>query len=122
MMGEAQVAREPFGRDAPVGLSADDPRQRLSRPDHRREQSARGQAVAKFEAVGDQALDPEMPRQRPHDVVEPLTDQYDARAARLRLLQVRHPVGLQLRLEDVVEILFAEKVQTVATHAAQQGV
>src|SRR5262245_1320081 len=94
VIGEAKVSREPFGRDSPVGPSADDPRQRLPRPDHRREQTACGQAVAEFVAVGDQSLDLEIPRQRPHDVVEPLTDQHNPGPARLRLLQVRQPVGL----------------------------
>src|SRR4030095_10013493 len=122
VMREAQIAREPFRRDAPVGFSADDPRQRLSGPNHRREQPACGQAVAEFEAVGYQTLGPKMLGQRPHDVVESLTDQYDAGGARLRFLQFRHAVWLQLRHENVVKILFAEKVQTVATHAAQQGV
>ena len=119
---EAQVPGELLARDSAVGIAAQKPRQGTPRADDRVEQTAGGAPLAKFETVCEQAFDTKIPRQRTHHVVEALADQHDGLAHRERFLQLFHASALELRPQDIVEILFAEKVKAVAADAAEQRV
>src|SRR5260370_29978762 len=119
---EAQVPGELLARDCAVGIAAQKPGQGPPRADDRLEQTASGAPLAKFETVCEQALDTKMPRQRTHHVVEALADQHDGLARRERLLQLFHACALELRLQNIVKILFAEKIKAVAADAAEQRV
>src|SRR3989454_3163226 len=119
---EAQVPGELLARDSAVGIAAQKPGQGTPRADDRLEQTAGGAPLAKFETVCEQAFDTKIPRQRTHHVVEALADQDDGLARRERLLQLFHASALELRLQNIVEMLFAEKVKAVAADAAEQCV
>src|SRR5216684_5206891 len=111
-----------FPWDSPVGAATGDPGQRTARTHDRVKQPARRLAVAKFEAVRDKRLDSEMVRQRPKNVFEKLPDQDDALAVAYCFEQVFGGLAAQLRLQDVVKVLFAEKIQAIAADPPQQNV
>ena len=57
--------------------------------------------------------------QRAKNVFEQLPDQYDMSSFARRSDDLFHGPLPQLRLQHVVEILFAEQVQAVAAHASE---
>lgn len=85
------------------------------------EQPPGRQAFPEFKAVGNQALDAQMLRKRAHDVVEALADEHDPFAVRQGALKLFDALRPQPRLQDVFEVLFAEKVKTVLADATQDG-
>ena len=85
-------------------------------------QSAGSGAVAKFQAVGDDALDSEVLGQRAHHVLERLADQNHVGAGFHKLLHCPNTFWLQARLELVLEIFFSQQVQTIPGYAAQDCV
>ena len=60
-----------------------------------------------------------MLRQRTHNVIETLADQNDVVAAGNRFVQQGNSARFQPRLQRVFEKLFAQQVQAIATHSAQ---
>ena len=72
--------------------------------------------------IGDERLHAEVVRQRAHDVVEQLADEHDALAAAHGFEQLLARVFAQIRLQHVLKIFFAEQIEPVAAHPAQQRV
>ena len=79
-------------------------------------------AVAKFHAIGDERLNAKVARQRTHDVVEQLPDQHNPLPAANRFQQFLARFLAQIRLQHVLKIFFAEQIEAVAAHPAQQRV
>ncbi len=116
------MAGQRFGSAAAVGHVLAERSKSAAGTNHWIKQSAGGGAVAKFQAVGDDALDSEVLRQRTHHVLERLADQNHVGAGFHKLLHCPNTFWLQARLELVLKILFSQKVQTVAGYAAQDCV
>ena len=74
-LGRAEIADQTFRGSPAIGPGASDAGEQASRADHRFQQAAGGNAVAKFQPVGDQPLHSQMLRQRTHDMFQPLAHQ-----------------------------------------------
>ena len=110
-----------LGGDFPIRFCVEK-RQWPARTNHRIQQPPGGHAVAKLQPVGHQSVDSQVLRQRAHDVVQALADQNHLAVLVHPFAQLGHTLRPQLRLEDVLEILFPQQVQPVAANASQQGV
>src|SRR5712692_2406407 len=119
---KAECASQFLRWNPAIGTAAGQERQGASGTNNRLKQPPSGEAVAEFEAVGHQPLDAEEIRQGPHYVVQSLADQDDLAVGSHPFLELPHALRFELRLQDIVKILLAQQVETVATYSTQQGV
>src|SRR5579862_3336049 len=112
---QSEVSQKAGRWNTPVGAAFKGPRDWTPRPNHRIEQTARGDSIAEFEPVGNQAGYTEVMRQGPHHVVEALADEHYVLRALFRHTgaQTLYPFRLQLLLKDVFEIFLAQRIQAV---------
>ena len=122
MFFESQVTKQLPGTEGPSCLAAPENRQRPPRTYDRVEQTAGGNTIAELQPVGHNSFDPQVLRQRPHDVIQALADEDDLPILGHPFAQLRHAFAAELTLQHVLEVFFAEQIQTVAAHAAQQRV
>ena len=122
LLRPAKLAQQLFAGNAAVRRAAGDPREGPARTHDGIQQPAGCPAIAKFQAVGNEGLHSEMMGERPKYVLKQLPDQDDARSAANRFDQFLHGLAAQLRLQHVVKILFAKKIEPIAAHASQQRV
>src|SRR5208282_6450478 len=118
---KAEIAQEPAACGSAVRAAACEPREWSARPNHGLDQSSRGDALAEVQAIAQDSIHAKMNRQRTHDVVQPLADQNHFAPVRQHLLQVLDAALLQARLQDIFEIFLAQKIETIATHAAKHS-
>ncbi len=93
----------------PSALRSKAQRDRAPRANHRVKQATRGNSLAEFEPVRNQARNAEIVRQRPHYMVEPLADEHHILRALFRHAgaQAFNALRLQLLFQDVFEIFLA---------------
>ena len=119
---EPEVLQQLFSADAAVRIFAQRKCQRAARTHDRVEQPPGGNSVAKFQPVGHQLLDAQVPCQRPHHMIESLAHQHHLPVLFHPLAQHLQPFGFELRLQNVVEVFLPQQVQPIASHSAQQRV
>ena len=119
---QIQFARKAIRFALTIGSGTSDAGKQASRTNHRREQTSCGNSVAKVEAVDQQPLHSQELSQGTHHVIESLAYQHDFCTSRLQFLEVSHAIGLQVRLQLVLEVLVAEKVEPVTADAPQDAV
>ena len=119
---EAKHLDQLFARKAAVRLAFGEARERAARANHGIEQAARGDALAKIQAIGNEARDAQMLRKRTHDVVQALAHQNNFAARRHRFVQFGYAARFQSRLQKIFEEFLAEQVQAVAAHSSQHCV
>ena len=119
---EAEDGDQLFARKAAIGLAFGEARKRAARTNHGIEQAARGDAFAKIQAIGNEARNAQMLRERAHDVVEALAHQNNFAARRHGFVQLGDAALFQPRLQKIFEEFLAEQVQAVAAHSAQHSV
>ena len=81
-----------------------------------------GMAISKFQTIGDKRIDAEVLGQWTHNMVERLTHQHNPLASAHRIQQLFGSLFANLWLEDVMEIFFAQQIQTVQADTTQQRV
>src|SRR5208282_122791 len=106
----------------PIRRTAGQPRERTARADHRLEQTPRGYAVAELQAVADEALRAEILRHGPQNMFQELSDQDDTFATAHGIHQLLHGFLPHYRLQDILKILLAKKIQAVARDSPQHTV
>src|SRR5271155_3926268 len=83
---EAQIPHQLFARDVSIRFASSNLGEPAPGPDHRFEQAACCAPIAKIEPVRNNALDAQVVRQRPHDVIEALAYEDHVLASRHRFL------------------------------------
>ena len=78
-------------------------------------------SIAKFHAIGDEAFGGKVLSHGPEDVLEELADQNHALATADRINQFLHSVAAHAGLQLILKVFLAEKIQTVACDATQNG-
>ena len=122
LLRPAKLVQKFFAGDMAVGLATGDPRQRSARAHNGIEEPAGGFAIAKFQAIRDEKIHAKMVRQWTKDVFQELANQDDAFAVANRFDQLLSSLAAQLRLQDIVKVLFAEEVEAIAADAPKQCV
>src|SRR2546427_9796783 len=122
MFFESQVTKQLLGAEAPSCLAAPENCQRPPGTYNRVEQTAGGNTIAELQPVGHNSFDPQVLRQRPHDVIQALADEDDLPVLSDPFAQLRHAFAPELMLQLVLEVFFAEQIQAVAAHTAQEHV
>jgi hypothetical protein len=108
--------------DATVGVAAREPRNPTSRVHDRFEQASRRVLIPHFEPVGDEAVDAEVPCQRPHDDIQPLADENDRALLLHHAPQALDAGPLQVRLQEGLEVLHTQDLEPITAHATKRHV
>src|SRR6267378_95818 len=116
----AKLAEQFLARNTAVGGATGDPCERPARADDGIQQSPGGLAVSIFQTVRNEGLDTEMKSQRAKNTFKELPDKNDALTAAYRFDQFPGGLAAQLGLQNIVEILFAKKIQPITADAAEQ--
>src|SRR5712692_5790735 len=98
LAGEVQIADQPFRVPPSVRPDASDSCEQSPRPNDRLQQPPGRDAVAKLQPIRNQPLYPEMLRQRPHHMVQALTDKHDARPGIHQRINLPNSIRLEIRL------------------------
>ena len=104
-----------------IGPLSREPPEGVPWPNHGIEKAPRRNAISKFKVIGDEQAHIEVPGERPHEVVQSLAHQDDRANLFLPLLQTGDALGLQLPLQNILKVLLAQEVQTVASDAREQS-
>ena len=95
---------------------------RSPRPDHRVEQTSGGNAVTKFQTVGNDALHPKMLSQRNHDVIQRLADQNHIGPGLQQFPYLLRSSLFEVRFQFVLEVFLAQQIEPVSGHPAKNRV
>jgi len=122
LLRPAELAEQSLARNTSVSGAARNPGERPARANDGIHQSSGGLAVSKFQAVGNERVDPKMIGQRAKNAFKELPDKNDSLTAANRFDQFLDGLAAQLRLQNVEEVFLAEEIQSIAADAAEQGV
>ena len=89
---------------------------------YRTQQSPRRHSIPKIEPVCNNPAHSQMPRQRPHHMLQPLTHEHHIGACGLQSLQLPHSLLLKQRLQLVFEFFFAQQIKPVTSDSAEDSV
>ena len=117
-----EMAGKSFGSAAAIRHIVVERRKKSARPDHWVEQPAGGNAVAKFQTVGDDALHPKMLSQRNHDVIQRLANQNHICPGLHQFPYLLRAPALEVRFQFVLEVFLAEQIEPIPGHPAKDGV
>ena len=101
-----------------IGAGGQYPGKKSPGPDDRRQQAPGGDAIAKFQTVGDDPLDAQMLGQWAGDVIKPLADQNYPGARLHQCRKLANAILFQVWLHLVFEIFFAQEIKAVTADAA----
>src|ERR1700722_4340281 len=118
----AETADKNCAGHLPVRLASCEFGESTPRTNHWIEQAASGEAVAKIEAIAENALDAEMIGERSHDVVESLAYENNVRTGCDDFFESSNPGVFQSWLEEILKEFLAEEVEPIAAYAAQDRV
>src|SRR5215472_14420650 len=76
LLGKSQILKQFRLRNGSIGLVVAQLGEWAPRADDGLQQAPRGEAFAEVEPGAENWLDNQMPRERPHNVIEPLADQH----------------------------------------------
>jgi hypothetical protein len=120
--GEPEFDQELRCPNASIGVAGGNPGEWAARMDDRSQKAAGGHAVAKFHAIGDEAIHAQVPGERPKNVVERFAEQNDGLSGIQGSTQRCGAFSAQARLQRVFKVFFAEQVETIASDSAQQRI
>src|SRR5271165_5505400 len=105
-----------------VYSSAGQPRKWPARPDDGVEQPPGSDTIAELHAIGDESFRGEVLGHGPENRFKELADEHHALTITDRINQLLHTLAAHARLQFILKVFLAEKVQAVAGNAAENGV
>src|SRR6266436_6370621 len=108
--------------DAAVHGAASQPCEGTARANHRFAKTPGGFAVAKFQSIRNKTFGAEIFGHRTEDMLEKLADEDDPVAVTDRFNQFVHSFTAHFGFQFVLEVFFAEEIETISGDAAEDAV
>src|SRR5438128_4760795 len=118
----SQTLNQLLRRAPSVRTGASDPRKQSAWPNDWFEKPSCCNSVAELEPIRNQPFHSNALRQRTHHVLQPLAHQHDLHAGIDQRLKLTRTIAFQLGLQLVLEVFFAQQIESVAPDPPQNRV